>query len=212
MFYLIQIFCLFLGYSNHQRKHQRIFFKILSQALKRAFNMHNALWILKLFAKWSKLNRNDNINSYIKDNINSDNIEQCHWVHIQVIKILCKSFFFFFQNSNVMQSILCESKENELILYRDIKNTYDEVDIGLRSPDDSFGGSRIHWENSPPSSSLIRSQWQVSGSYRGYLIRSLHSGGGLLPTINRKFTTFNFKAWKRKTIIFNNGIWLSKCF
>lgn len=120
-------------------------------------------------------------------------------------------FFFFFQNSNVMQSILCESKENELILYRDIKNTYDEVDIGLRSPDDSFGGSRIHWENSPPSSSLIRSQWQVSGSYRGYLIRSLHSGGGLLPTINRKFTTFNFKARKRKTIIFNNGIWLSKC-
>lgn len=92
-----------------------------------------------------------------------------------------------------------------------MNKTYDEVDIGRRSPDDSFGGSRIHWENSPPSSSLIRSQWQISGSYRGYLIMSLHSGGGLLPTINRKFTTFliHFKALQIKPIIFLIYGWIN---
>lgn len=77
--------------SSNQRKHQRIF-KILSQALKRAFSMHyefsNCLlndqnWIEMLTS------------ILIKDNINSDNLEQCHRVYIEVIKILCKSFFSF---------------------------------------------------------------------------------------------------------------------
>lgn len=149
--------------------------------------MNNALWILKLFAKWSKLNRNVNINSYQRQYKLTEYNES-------VIKYTTK-LPKFFANPSFSSKFKCHVEYSTWIKrnginYRTMNKTYDEVDIGRRSPDDSFGGSRIHWENSPPSSSLIRSQWQISGSYRGYLIMSLHSGGGLLPTVNRIFTTF----------------------
>lgn len=62
--------------------------------------------------------------------------------------------------------------------------------MGLRSPEEVLGGSRIHSEKSPPSSSLIRSQWHTSCSYLGYFVKSLHSGGAFSPT--KKKCSFSF--------------------
>lgn len=179
---------IFLGYSNHQIKENII--ESSSKSWASLLNKH-LIWIMHYEFSNCLLNDQNWIEMltsiHIIDNINSHNIESVIKYTTKLPKFFANPFFSSKFKCHVEYSTWI--KRNG-INYRTINKTYDEVDIGRRSPDDSFGGSRIHWENSPPSSSLIRSQWQISGSYRGYLIMSLHSGGGLLPTINRKFTTF----------------------
>lgn len=180
---------IFLGYSNHQIKENII--ESSSKSWSSLLNKH-LIWIMHYEFSNCLLNDQNWIEMltsiHIKDNINSHNIMRVSWSTQQSYQ---NSLQILFSSSKFKCHVEYSTwiKRNG-INYRNMNKTYDEVDIGRRSPDDSFGGSRIHWENSPPSSSLIRSQWQISGSYRGYLIMSLHSGGGLLPTINRKFTTF----------------------